>query len=118
MESYADSIPSMRGLPQMVIESIHKCDADIRRDLFSTVLLSGGTASIQQLKERLEKDVGEETPQTARVKVLASGNATERRFSVWIGGSILASLGSFQQMWFSKAEYEEHGTAYIQRKCP
>ncbi|GLT71374.1 hypothetical protein SLA2020_434000 [Shorea laevis] len=51
-------------------------------------------------------------------KVLASGNATERRFSVWIGGSILASLGSFQQMWFSKAEYEEHGASYIQRKCP
>ncbi|KAF3777433.1 Actin-related protein 4 [Nymphaea thermarum] len=138
MESLADSLPSLRGLPQMVklfpyfliiyyyyflyqhfnfcllcsflvsqvIESINKCDVDIRRDLFSTVLLSGGTASIQQLKERLEKDVGEEAPQAARVKVLASGNTTERRFSdsVWIGGSILASLGSFQQMWFSKAE--------------
>ncbi|AET01217.2 actin-related protein ARP4 [Medicago truncatula] len=38
--------------------------------------------------------------------------------SVWIGGSILASLGSFQQMWFSKSEYEEHGASYIQRKCP
>ncbi|KAL0289641.1 UNVERIFIED_CONTAM: Actin-related protein 4 [Sesamum calycinum] len=59
-----------------------------------------------------------ESPQAARVKVLASGNATERRFSVWIGGSILASLGSFQQMWFSKSEYEEHGASYIQRKCP
>ncbi|EOA35346.1 hypothetical protein CARUB_v10020534mg [Capsella rubella] len=39
-------------------------------------------------------------------------------FLVWIGGSILASLGSFQQMWFSKSEYEEHGASYIQRKCP
>ncbi|KAK2405918.1 actin-related protein [Trifolium repens] len=80
--------------------------------------LAGGTASMQQLKERLEKDLLEESPQAARVKVLASGNATERRFSVWIGGSILASLGSFQQMWFSKSEYEEHGASYIQRKCP
>ncbi|KAI9092237.1 hypothetical protein K1719_027737 [Acacia pycnantha] len=56
--------------------------------------------------ERLEKDLLEESPQAARVKVLASGNATERRFSVWIGGSILASLGSFQQMWFSKSNQE------------
>lgn len=117
MESYADTA-HVRGLPQMVIESINKCDVDIRRELFSSILLAGGTASMQQLKERLEKDLIEVAPQAARVKVLASGNATERRFSVWIGGSILASLGSFQQMWFSKAEYEEHGVSYIQRKCP
>lgn len=117
MENFADTA-LVRGLPKMVIESINKCDVDIRRELFSSILLAGGTASMQQLKERLEKDLIEEAPQAARVKVLASGNATERRFSVWIGGSILASLGSFQQMWFSKAEYEEHGVSYIQRKCP
>ncbi|KAL4184382.1 hypothetical protein AMTRI_Chr10g225370 [Amborella trichopoda] len=117
MDKFDHSTPS-RGLPQMVIESINKCDVDIRRELFSSILLAGGTASMQQMKERLEKDLMEEAPQAARVKVLASGNATERRFSVWIGGSILASLGSFQQMWFSKSEFEEHGASYIQRKCP
>ncbi|MQM00966.1 hypothetical protein Taro_033710 [Colocasia esculenta] len=78
-----------------VIESINKCDVDIRRELFSSILLAGGTASMQQLKERLEKDLIEEALQAARVKVLASGNATERRF-----------------------RYEEHGVSYIQRKCP
>ncbi|KAI4350889.1 hypothetical protein L6164_005295 [Bauhinia variegata] len=118
MESFVEIASSVRGLPHMVIESINKCDVDIRRELFSSILLAGGTASMQQLKERLEKDLLEDTPQAARIKVLASGNATERRFSVWIGGSILASLGSFQQMWFSKSEYEEHGASYIQRKCP
>ncbi|XP_011628816.1 actin-related protein 4 isoform X1 [Amborella trichopoda] len=117
MENLDNSTP-IRGLPQMVIDSINKCDVDIRRELFSSILLAGGTASMQQVKERLEKDLMEEAPQAARVKVLASGNATERRFSVWIGGSILASLGSFQQMWFSKSEFEEHGASYIQRKCP
>ncbi|KAI8552772.1 hypothetical protein RHMOL_Rhmol06G0293600 [Rhododendron molle] len=81
MESFAEIAASVRGLPQMVIESINKCDVDIRRELFSSILLSGGTASMQQLKERLEKDLLEESPQAARVKVLASGNATERRFS-------------------------------------
>ncbi|KAI5660170.1 hypothetical protein M9H77_28963 [Catharanthus roseus] len=118
MENFAETAPSIRGLPQMVIESINRCDVDIRRELYSSILLAGGTASMQQLKERLEKDLLEESPQAARVKVLASGNATERRFSVWIGGSILASLGSFQQMWFSKSEFEEHGASYVQRKCP
>ncbi|KAK8619898.1 hypothetical protein V6N13_066396 [Hibiscus sabdariffa] len=135
VDNSAEISSSARGLPQMVIESISRCDVDIRKELFGSILLAGGTASMQQLKERLEKDLLEnknygskitlslsvhmkESPQAARVKVLASGNATERRFSVWIGGSILASLGSFQQMWFSKSEYEEHGASYIQRKCP
>ncbi|XP_038992972.1 actin-related protein 4-like [Hibiscus syriacus] len=111
-------ISSSRGLPQVVIESINRCDVDNRKELFGSILLAGGTASMQQLKERLGKDLLEESPQAARVKVSASGNATERRFSVCIGGSILASLGSFQQMWFSKSEYEEDGASYIQRKCP
>ncbi|CAM6103996.1 unnamed protein product [Calypogeia fissa] len=119
MEAYAaEAGNSIRGLPHMVIDSINKCDVDIRRELFSSILLAGGTAAMQQMKERLEKDLMEEAPQAARVKVLASGNAVERRFSVWIGGSILASLGSFQQMWLSKAEYEEHGPSYVHRKCP
>lgn len=38
--------------------------------------------------------------------------------SLRAGGSILASLGSFQQMWMSKQEYEEHGPALIHRKAP
>eukprot|EP00850_Spirogloea_muscicola_P005314 SM000024S07776 [mRNA] locus=s24:471134:476148:+ [translate_table: standard] len=112
------SIEGLQGLPQMVIESINKCDADVRRDLFSSVLLSGGSTVMQQMKERLEKELLDEAPPAARVKVLASGNSIERRFSVWIGGSILASMGSFQQMWFSKSEYEEHGAHYVHRKCP
>lgn len=118
MDKFAADSASFKGVPQMVIESINKCDVDIRRELFSSILLAGGTAAMQQMKERLEKELMEEAPQAARVKVLASGNTIERRFSVWIGGSILASLGSFQQMWFSKAEYEEHGPSYVQRKCP
>ncbi|KAF2588913.1 hypothetical protein F2Q70_00040185 [Brassica cretica] len=80
-EKYAEMIPSVRGLPHMVMESINKCDVDIRRELYSSILLAGGTSSMQQLKERLEKDLIEESPHSARVKVLASGNTTERRFS-------------------------------------
>eukprot|EP00271_Cylindrocystis_brebissonii_P008904 TRINITY_DN23429_c0_g1_i1.p1 TRINITY_DN23429_c0_g1~~TRINITY_DN23429_c0_g1_i1.p1 ORF type:complete len:292 (-),score=47.62 TRINITY_DN23429_c0_g1_i1:617-1450(-) len=109
---------SQMSLARMVAESINRCDADIRRELFNGVLVAGGTSCLQQFKERLEKELLDEAPQSARVKVLASANSAERRFSVWIGGSILASLGSFQQMWLSKTEYEEHGASYVHRKCP
>lgn len=41
----------------------------------------------------------------------------ERKFSVWIGGSILASLSTFQQMWIAKSEYDESGPSIVHRKC-
>jgi actin-related protein len=53
----------------------------------------------------------------ATVQVLAAG-ANERRVSAWLGGSILGSLGSFHEIWMSKAEYEEHGARLINKRCP
>jgi len=53
-----------------------------------------------------------------RLKIVAVQGTGERRFGAWIGGSILASLGSFQQLWISKQEYEESGKSQIERKCP
>ena len=44
-------------------------------------------------------------PQAFKPRVV-SGAPVERQFGSWIGASILASLGTFQQMWVSKAEYE------------
>jgi actin-related protein len=42
---------------------------------------------------------------------------TEREYANWIGGSVLASLGTFQQMWVSRAEYDEEGPSVVERKC-
>ena len=69
-----------------------------------------------QLRERLEAELHGARP-NVRVKMTASASAVERKFATWIGG-ILASLGSFQQMWMSKQEYEEHGAQLVHKKCP
>lgn len=37
------------SLPQMVLESINKCDVDIRKELCSGVLLTGGTSVLPQV---------------------------------------------------------------------
>lgn len=55
--------------------------------------------------------------QGSRVKIVTSPVASERMFSSWIGGSILASLGNFQSKWFSKAEWQEEGIGGIMSKC-
>ncbi|KAH9255508.1 actin-2 [Batrachochytrium salamandrivorans] len=62
-------------------------------------------------EERLNKEM---VPNTMKVKVVAP---PERKYSVWIGGSILASLSTFQQMWISKQEYDESGPGIVHRKC-
>ena len=64
--------------------------------------------------ERLQKEVTTLAPPTMKVKVLAP---SERKFSVWIGGSILANLSTFQQMWITREEYDETGPAIVHRKC-
>ena len=111
--------PSLLGLDidgadETTYKSIMKCDLDIRRDLYGNVVLSGGTTLYAGIAERLTKELTTRAPPSMKVKVVAP---PERKFSVWIGGSILSSLSSFQQMWVSKAEYEEAGPSIVHRKC-
>ncbi|WP_443696474.1 hypothetical protein [Pseudomonas sp.] len=41
-----------------------------------------------------------------KIKVVAP---PERKYSVWIGGSILASLSTFQAMWITRKDYDGVG---------
>ena len=95
-------------------QSIMKCDVDIRKDLYSNVVLSGGTTMFTGIGERMTKELTALAPSTMKIKVVAP---PERKYSVWIGGSILSSLSTFQQMWISKGEYDESGPTIVHRKC-
>eukprot|EP00908_Phaeocystis_cordata_P000622 Transcript_10686.p2 GENE.Transcript_10686~~Transcript_10686.p2 ORF type:complete len:437 (+),score=202.66 Transcript_10686:120-1430(+) len=107
------------GLPEMVAEAIRACDTDTRRELWGSVVVCGGGSLLPGLTERLHARLNQLVPQMSmKVKLIAPTTPQERRFAVWIGGSILASLGSFQQLWMSKAEYDEQGAQGILRKCP
>jgi actin-related protein len=53
-------------------------------------------------------------PNSMKTKVIAP---PERKYSAWIGGSILASSSSFENMWISKEEYNECGPSIVHRKC-
>ena len=108
----------LKGLAEIILDTINACDVDARKDLFGGVVIAGGGSLFAGLRERLESELHDRAPTNVRVKVTASVNTVERKFSTWIGGSILASLGSFQQMWLSKAEYEEHGVGLIHKRCP
>jgi len=102
------------GFHEMVYKSIQKCDIDVRRDLFGNVVLSGGTTMFKGLPERLQKEIGNLAPSSIKPKVVAP---PERKYSVWIGGSILSSLTTFQNMWIKKSEYDEVGPGIVHNKC-
>eukprot|EP01009_Symbiontida_sp_KSa7_P004356 NODE_2062_length_514_cov_275.905376_g1684_i0.p2 GENE.NODE_2062_length_514_cov_275.905376_g1684_i0~~NODE_2062_length_514_cov_275.905376_g1684_i0.p2 ORF type:complete len:99 (-),score=31.26 NODE_2062_length_514_cov_275.905376_g1684_i0:217-489(-) len=87
---------------------------DIRRDLYANIVLSGGTTMYEGLQERLTKEITNLAPNAVKIKVVAP---PERKYSVWIGGSILASLSTFQTMWIKKDEYDEAGPQIVHRKC-
>ncbi|EFC36529.1 hypothetical protein NAEGRDRAFT_55094 [Naegleria gruberi] len=102
------------GVHETTFNSIGKCDIDIRKDLYGNVVLSGGTTMFEGIAERMTKELTAMAPASMKIKVVAP---PERKYSVWIGGSILASLSTFQQMWITKEEYEDAGPGIVHRKC-
>lgn len=109
---------TLLGAPHVINTSIGMCDIDIRPGLYNSMIVVGGTTLISGFVERLNRELLQKTPNNMRLKLVANNQASERRFSSWIGGSILASLGSFQQIWISKQEYEESGKGIVEKKCP
>jgi len=102
------------GIHELTFKSIMKCDIDVRKDLYGNIVMSGGTTMFPGIPERLSKEVTALAPSTMKIKVVAP---PERKFSVWIGGSILSSLSTFQAMWITRAEYDESGPGIVHRKC-
>lgn len=102
------------GLHQCVAQAAADCEADLRRELFGHVCLSGGTSMLPGLARRLTQEVTNVAPSGVRVNVFAPA---DRLHGVWTGGSLLASLDSFQDMWVTRSDYAEHGAAGVCGRC-
>ncbi|KAM6224738.1 actin-related protein T3 [Rhynchocyon petersi] len=102
------------GIDKMCFNSIMKCDSDLRNSFFSNIILAGGSTSFLGLEKRIAKDIAKLVPANSPVQVTAP---PERKISVWMGGSILASLSAFQDMWITAAEYKEVGPNIVHQRC-
>ena len=105
------------GYHQMVLDAIAKADVDIRKELGFNIFICGGNTLFPNFPERMQKTLLNYSSPSVKIKIILHPSAAERKFSSWIGGSILSSLGTFHQLWLSKIEYEEHGAMIIERKC-
>jgi len=107
---------NVKALHDECCASIQQIDVEIRKDLYSNIILSGGNTMFEGLPERLTKEIQKLTPSAAsnKVKVIA---LPERKYATWIGASILSSLSNFQCMWITRAEYKETGESIVHKKC-
>ena len=92
-------------LDDIIVASIKSCDHDIQHELYTNLVLSGGSSLFPGLRERLIKEIKEQIPDPVGVTIIAP---QERMYSAWIGGSILGSIKSFNR-WVTKKEYREEG---------
>ena len=109
-----NSVMKCNGIHESTYNSIMKCDVDIRKDLYGNIVLSGGTTMFDGIADRMEKEITALAPSAMKTEIIAP---PERKYSVWIGGSILASLSTFEDMWVSKQEYDETGPSIVHTKC-
>jgi centractin len=101
------------GVHECLVQSIMKSDMDLRRTLFSQIILSGGSTLFPGFGDRLLAEVRKKAPKDMKIRISAPPT---RQYSTWIGGSILASLATFKNMWITKSEYEEYGPSILHRK--
>lgn len=87
------SLDQYKSIVECIMEAVQRSDTDLKRDLYFNIILSGGTTLLPGFKERLEKELTERLHSAFRVRVVTTAAGLERRHGVWIGGSILASLG-------------------------
>ncbi|KAJ5101485.1 hypothetical protein NUU61_003707 [Penicillium alfredii] len=107
---------SSQTIPELIKGALSGVDVDIRPHLLANVVVTGASSLLYGFTDRLNHELMQLFP-GPRVRISAPGNTAERRFGSWIGGSILASLGTFHQMWISKKEYEEHGPNIVEKRC-
>jgi len=136
-----------RGIHQLAMSSISKCDSELRKEMFKNIVLCGGSSMLTGFAERMEKEINTLLPPSRSVvrgffrgaiaehrvrvasleqliwryarsdmsvRVIAS---PERKNSAWLGGSIMSSLSTFENMWIRSEEYDERGSAVVHEKC-
>ena len=102
------------GIHKLIYNCIMKCDVDNRKTFFGNIVLAGGTTMFDGISSRLTNDITEIAPATIKAKIISP---PERKYSAWIGGSILSSISTIPDLWITKDDYDECGPNIVHRKC-
>ncbi|KAJ9112635.1 hypothetical protein QFC19_000655 [Naganishia cerealis] len=109
------SLSHIVGLADLVHNSIFALDVDQRAALLQNIVVIGGGSFMPGLTDRLNFELAQRIP-GSKIKIHSPGNSIERKYSAWLGGSILASLGTFHQLWVGQDEWKEHGANILRQR--
>ena len=102
------------GVHKQIYHAICASDLELRRTLYGNIVLSGGSTLFGNFGDRMLAEMRQLAPKDVKIRISAP---PERKYSTWIGGSILGSLDTFKKMWISAQEYQEDGvSAVVHRK--
>merc|ERR1711965_380448 len=104
------------GIHHMVFESIRRSDVDLRKEFYHNVVFSGGSTMFPGIAERMKRELTKLAP-NGMDNVIRIVAPDERKYSVWVGGSVLASMSTFPPRCISKGEYDECGPTIVHKKC-
>lgn len=102
------------SLTDMMRDSLGRCDPELASEMRKNIVVCGGTSILRGLQQRLEKEFEAEDERYEFVL------DWQRRYSAWIGGSMLGSLSTFQALAIPLKEYSlnsENKSAVIFKKC-
>ena len=98
------------GVHEMVINTIKKCDIDVRKTLYNSIIVAGGTSLLTGFNERLHKGIQKLASRDVTVTLMAPRN---RKESCWVGGATVSSLKAFNRMWITKKDFDEEGSRIL-----
>ena len=102
------------GIHQIVVDAINRTDMDLRKSLFGNIVLSGGSTLTKGFGDRLLYEVQRLAVKDMRIKIFAP---PERKYSTWIGGSILAGLSTFRKVCVNRPEYLLSSVLTVTARC-
>ncbi|KAF3932101.1 Actin-2 [Dactylellina cionopaga] len=94
-----------QGIHQILVDAISRTDMDLRKSLYGNIILSGGSTLTKGFGERLLAEIRRLAVKDMKIRITAP---PERKYSTWIGGSILAGLSTFRKMWVSIDDWHEN----------
>jgi len=105
------------GIHVITRQLVKKCISEKIKSsmLYENIVLIGGTSEFNNIGIRMQREMNKIIPKGKKAIITATEN---RRFASWIGGSLLATMGSFEKLWISKKKYEEKGANIINERCP
>jgi len=104
------------GIHLQFYDSIMRSDLDLRKNLYQNIFMSGGNTLFPGLLERFIKEVQKLAPKNIESNIQVKAYP-ERKYSTWIGGSIISSISTSSCMWITKDEYNDSGLQVVHRKC-